>query len=61
MELRKRRGTDEAENEAPSSVQPTRKENHADDKYNVSELRGSFWLTRIVFIRCLGFVYCKRL
>ncbi|XP_065900039.1 lipase maturation factor 1-like [Dysidea avara] len=57
MELRKRRGTDEAENEAPSSVQPTRKENHADDKYNVSELRGSFWLTRIVFIRCLGFVY----
>jgi len=26
-----------------------------------TELKGSFWLTRIVFIRSLGFVYCKRL
>ena len=59
MELRKRRGKDEA---APSSVQVTSKD-HVDDKNdcNVTELRGSFWLTRIVFIRCLGFVYCKRL
>ena len=31
-----------------------------DDNYDVTELRGSFWLTRIVFIRSLGFVYCKR-
>lgn len=25
----------------------------------VSLGNGSYWLTRIVFLRCLGFIYCK--
>ena len=32
-----------------------------DEHNNITELRGSFWLTRIVFIRSLGLLYCKRL
>lgn len=62
MEVRKRRMQG-----SPTSVKPLdthKTEGEVDDKkdnenYSIAELRGSFWLTRIVFIRSLGFIYCK--
>lgn len=61
MEVRKRRVQGTATNTQPLDTHKT--EDKADDKkdHDVAELKGSFWLTRIVFIRSLGFVYCKRL
>ena len=60
MEVRKRRVQG-----SPINIQPRKaddkEDKRIDDKYGATELRGSFWLTRIVFIRSLGFVYCKRL
>lgn len=60
MEVRKRRMQG-----SPTSVKPLdthKTEGEVDDKkdnenYSIAELRGSFWLTRIVFIRSIGFIY----
>lgn len=65
MEVRKRRmHTVHASTDSGKQAQDTRKtEGKAGNKKDdvSDELRGSFWLTRIVFIRSLGFIYCKRL
>ena len=53
--LRKRKKNDnvyEASN-TDSKVLEKRTSNHE------GTLKGSYWLTRIIFIRCLGFIYCK--
>lgn len=62
--VRKRRVHGSAVSSQRVDAQATAVAGKEDDNvtdYNITELRGSFWLTRIVFIRSLGFVYCKRL
>ena len=61
MEVRKRRVQGSPINTQPHKTDNKAQDKKRDDNYDVTELRGSFWLTRIVFIRSLGFVYCKRL
>lgn len=62
MAVRKRRLHDSSVSTVqPSGVHKGENKEQGDGvkEYDVAELRGSFWLTRIVFIRSLGFVYCK--
>ena len=64
MEVRKRRMQGSPINSKPLDTDDTagkQDDKKKDEHYNITELRGSFWLTRIVFIRSLGFLYCKRL
>ena len=61
MEVRKRRMQGSPISSQPHKAGDKEHDKRSDENYSVTELRGSFWLTRIVFIRSLGSVYCKRL
>ena len=62
-ELRRRRVADDNdENTGKSSSEPEKQlvEDKATKKSSSGSLSsGSYWLTRIIFIRSLGFIYCK--
>ena len=64
MEVRKRRMQGSPSNSKPLDTDDAagkEDDKKNDEHFSITELRGSFWLTRIVFIRSLGFLYCKRL
>ena len=57
--IRKRKGRVSEENKAREEKRNVEKEKKPSkvDVYNVEA--GTYWLTRIVFLRSLSFIYCK--